>query len=511
MLDEDQVRANCRTYRQAMAEWMPAGSLPLFAGKALCFKGLYPVLEEEGMGADVVSSGEIYTALAGGFPAEKLYFHGNNKTDEDIAYALDCGVGCFIVDNHQELERLEQAAGARGHRQRVLLRVTPGIDPHTLQAINTGRIDCQFGVPIETGQAAQFVADALSRPHLQVEGFHSHIGSQIFEAAPFCDAVDILLDFAHAMRQAHGFVARTLNLGGGFGVRYRESDPTVDIPGNIRALAGHLRRGCETKGYPMPRVLLEPGRSIVANAGLTLYRVGGVKTIAGYRSYVTVNGGMTDNPRYALYQALYTVLPASRMGETRDFLCTVAGRCCESGDLIQENVSLPQPARDDLLAVLTTGAYNFTMASNYNRLCRPALVMVRGARPGWRSAGRPLRTWWPATCKGSARTGEEGSHGNSTGCFGGHSRGLRLLRGCVQGLYPSYRPDAGPYAGGLLPGKEGAFPVCGGPGGDHSGLPSHQGWRWGGHVDGCFGRLAQGDRRGEKTHGPLRGLPPCPG
>ena len=289
-------------------------------------------------------------------------------------------MGCFIVDNHQELERLEQAAGARGHRQRVLLRVTPGIDPHTLQAINTGRIDCQFGVPIETGQAAQFVADALSRPHLQVEGFHSHIGSQIFEAAPFCDAVDILLDFAHAMRQAHGFVARTLNLGGGFGVRYQESDPAVDIPGNIRALADHLRRGCEAKGYPMPRVLLEPGRSIVANAGLTLYRVGGVKTIAGYRSYVTVNGGMTDNPRYALYQAPYTVLSASRMGETTDFLCTVAGRCCESGDLIQEKVSLPRPARDDLLAVLTTGAYNFTMASNYNRLCRPALVMVRGGK-----------------------------------------------------------------------------------------------------------------------------------
>ena len=361
VLDEDQVRANCRAYRQAMEEWMPAGSLP--AAVRLVSLAAPP--------------GLLSPARAGGSPAEKLYFHGNNKTDEDIAYALDCGVGCFIVDNHQELERLEQAAGARGHRQRVLLRVTPGIDTPTLQAINTGRIDCQSGAPIETGQAAQFVVDALSRPHLQVEGFHSHIGSQIFEAAPFCDAVDILLDFAQAMRQAHGFVARTLNLGGGFGVRYQESDPAVDIPGNIRALADHLRRGCETKGYPMPRVLLEPGRSIVANAGLTLYRVGGVKTIAGYRSYVTVNGGMTDNPRYALYQAPYTVLPASRMGETRDFLCTVAGRCCESGDLIQENVSLPQPARDDLLAVLTTGAYNFTMASNYNRLCRPALVMVR--------------------------------------------------------------------------------------------------------------------------------------
>ena len=289
-------------------------------------------------------------------------------------------MGCFIVDNHQELARLDEAAGARGIRQRVLLRVTPGIDPHTLQAINTGRIDCQFGVPIETGQAARFVADALSRKNLIVEGFHSHIGSQIFEAEPFCDAVDILLDFAQAMREAHGFVAETLNLGGGFGVRYLESDPVVDIPGNIRALAQHLRQGCAEKDYPVPKVLLEPGRSIVANAGLTLYRVGGIKTIEGYRSYVTVNGGMTDNPRYALYKAPYTVVPASRMNDARDFTCTVAGRCCESGDLIQENIQLPEMRRDDLLAVLTTGAYNFTMASNYNRLCRPALVMVRNGK-----------------------------------------------------------------------------------------------------------------------------------
>lgn len=380
VVDEDQLRANCRTYVQALAEAMPQGSMPLFAGKALCFKGLYPILKEEGMGADVVSPGEIYTALAGGFPPERLYFHGNNKTDEDIAYALDSGVGCFIVDNPQELDRLDEAAGARGIRQRVLLRVTPGIDPHTLQAINTGRIDCQFGVPIETGQAARFVAAALGKEHLEVEGFHSHIGSQIFEAEPFCDAVDILLDFAQAMRTAYGFVARTLNLGGGFGVRYVESDPMVDIPGNIRALAQHLKQGCAAKDYPVPRILLEPGRSIVANAGLTLYEVGGVKTIEGYRSYVTVNGGMTDNPRYALYQSPYTVLPASRMGEEGDFLCSLAGRCCESGDLVQENITLPQPRRGDLLAVLTTGAYNFSMASNYNRLCRPALVLVRGGQ-----------------------------------------------------------------------------------------------------------------------------------
>lgn len=380
VLDEDRVRANCRRYTQAMGQWMPAGSQPLFAGKALCFKGLYPVLKEEGMGADVVSPGEIYTALAGGFPPEQLYFHGNNKTDEDIQYALDRNVGHFIVDNPLELERLNHFAGLRGRKQKVLLRVTPGIDPHTLQAINTGRIDCQFGVPIETGQAADFVTKALTLEHLEVEGFHSHIGSQIFEAEPFCDAVDILLNFAQMLREKLGFTARVLNLGGGFGVRYQETDPQVDIPGNIRALAEHLEAGCAEKGYPLPQVLLEPGRSIVADAGVTLYRVGGVKTIEGYRSYVTVDGGMTDNPRYALYQSPYTVLPADRMHDTPDFLCSVAGRCCESGDLIQENIRLPKMRRGDLLAVLTTGAYNFTMSSNYNRLCRPALVMLRNGK-----------------------------------------------------------------------------------------------------------------------------------
>ena len=377
VLDEDRVRANCRTYVKALADHMPAGSYPLFAGKALCFKGLYPVLESEGMGADVVSPGEIFTALAGGFPAERLYFHGNNKTDEDIAYALESGVGTFIVDNHNELDTLDRLAGAFGKKQKVLLRVTPGIDPHTLQAINTGRIDCQFGVPIETGQAARFAAAAVEKENLDVLGFHSHIGSQIFEAEPFCDAVDILLAFAQKMREDLGFTVRVLNLGGGFGVRYQESDPVVDIAGNIQKLSEHLKNGCAALGYPVPQVLLEPGRSIVADACVTLYRAGGVKTIEGYRSYVTVDGGMTDNPRYALYRSPYTVLPAGRMNEKADFLCTVAGRCCESGDLIQENVMLPEPRRDDLIAVLTTGAYNFSMASNYNRLCRPALVMVK--------------------------------------------------------------------------------------------------------------------------------------
>lgn len=378
VLHEDQIRHNCRLYTKAMRAHFGADSMPLFAGKALCFKAIYPLLDEEGLSADVVSPGELYTALAAGFPAEHLFFHGNNKTDADIQYGVEARIGYFVVDNEQELARLNAYAGDAGVQQKILLRVTPGIDSHTLEAINTGRIDCQFGRPIETGQAARFVEAALGMPHLTLCGFHSHIGSQIFEVEPFCRAVDILLAFADEMRTRFGFVAEIFNLGGGFGVRYVASDPVIDIPETIRILSEHLQAGCTARAYPQPRIYMEPGRSLVANAGLTLYTAGGVKDIEGYRRYVTVDGGMADNPRYALYQSAYTVLPASRMHDPADGDFTVAGRCCESGDLIQEHVPLPEPKRGDLLAVLATGAYNFSMASNYNRLCRPAVVMLRG-------------------------------------------------------------------------------------------------------------------------------------
>ena len=378
VVDEDRLRENIRTYKEAMAEHFGPGSEPLYASKSLCFKEIYRIVHDEGISSDVVSPGELFTALAAGLPAGKLYFHGNSKTDEDIKYALAEGVGCFIVDNPTELDLLDRYAGERGVKQAVLLRITPGIDNHTLKAINTGRIDNQFGVPIETGQAEAFVSSALSKPNLHISGFHSHIGSQIFDSRPFCDAVDTILSFAKDIRDRYGFVAETFNLGGGFAVRYVENDPVVDIRGNIAEIADHLRAGCEAYNYPMPRVLMEPGRSIVADAGLTLYTVGVLKEIAGYRTYVTVDGGMADNPRYALYGSAYTAVLANRMDDADDGTYTIAGRACESGDLIQEHVPLPQPERHDLIAVLTTGAYNFSMASNYNRLPRPAVVMVSG-------------------------------------------------------------------------------------------------------------------------------------
>lgn len=378
LMDEDRIRENCRLYLSVMREAFGEGSYPLYASKAACFKRIYTVLREEGMAADFVSLGEIHTAVADGFPMEKTCFHGNNKTDEEIAYAMDHGVGCFIVDSAWELDAVEKAAEKRGAVQDILLRLTPGIDPHTYEAIATGKVDSKFGTAIETGQAMPLVQAALGRKHVRLLGYHCHVGSQVFDedGTVYHDAADIMLRFAKDVQRELGFTASVLNLGGGYGVRYVESDPPVDIAANLRKLASHIRAVCQSLGFPMPQVRLEPGRSIVADAGMTLYRVGTVKQITGYKNYVSIDGGMTDNPRYALYGAKYTVLHAARTDA--DFRCDLVGRCCESGDVIQPDILLPKPQRGDVIAVCTTGAYNYSMASNYNRVPRPPIVMLHG-------------------------------------------------------------------------------------------------------------------------------------
>ena len=254
--------------------------------------------------------------------------------------------------------------------------MTPGIDPHTHEKINTGRIESKFGAAIETGQAEALVRMALSQPHISLCGYHCHIGSQIFDHKPFCDAAVLMVNFLSDMRDKLGYTAGILDLGGGMAVPYTDQDESIDYAKNIRHIGKLLEDACKGCGVAVPLVLMEPGRSIVADACVTLYTVGGTKKIPGFKNYVSIDGGMTDNPRYALYQSSYTVLLANRMNDKADFLCTVAGRCCESGDLIQENVTIPEPDRGDLLAVLTTGAYNYSMASNYNRVPRPAVVMI---------------------------------------------------------------------------------------------------------------------------------------
>lgn len=376
VVDEALVRRRCRIYKQAMSESFPAGSMPLYASKALSFKRMYAIMRDEGIGVDVASSGELYTAVKAGFPMEHAYFHGNNKTDFDIRFAMEHRTGYFVCDNEAELRAINAEAARHGIRQKILLRLTPGIDPHTHEKINTGRIDSKFGAAIETGQAEALVRMALSQPHISLCGYHCHIGSQIFDHKPFCDAAVLMVNFLSDMRDKLGYTAGILDLGGGMAVPYTDQDESIDYAKNIRHIGKLLEDACKGCGVAVPLVLMEPGRSIVADACVTLYTVGGTKKIPGFKNYVSIDGGMTDNPRYALYQSSYTVLLANRMNDKADFLCTVAGRCCESGDLIQENVTIPEPDRGDLLAVLTTGAYNYSMASNYNRVPRPAVVMI---------------------------------------------------------------------------------------------------------------------------------------
>ena len=376
LLDEVRIRENMRMYRRAFRESFGPAAAPLYASKANCFKRIYEIAKEEGMGIDVVSSGEIYTALQAGFPLEQAYFHSNNKTDWDIAFAMDHRVGHFVVDNREELDAIARIAGEKGLRQKILLRLTPGIDPHTYEAVATGKVDSKFGTAIETGQAREMVRYTLSLPTIDLQGFHCHVGSQVFGEDVYERTADIMLTFIKDCRDEFGAALPVLDLGGGYGVRYAESDGSVDIPAAIARVAAHMKAVCAHLGMELPVVHMEPGRSIVADAGLTLYTVGTVKKITGYKNYVSIDGGMTDNPRYALYGSHYTVYLASRPEDPAALRCDVVGRCCESGDIIQPDVLLPEPKRGEILAVCTTGAYNYSMASNYNRLPRPAVVML---------------------------------------------------------------------------------------------------------------------------------------
>lgn len=379
LLDEDRIRRNCRTCTAALRRHFGGGARPLYASKALSCKRIYEIMKEEDMGIDVVSSGEIYTAAQAGYDLGRACFHGNNKTDEDIRYAMDRGVGCFVADNVEEIGAIEAEAARRNLRQRVLLRLTPGIDPHTYEAIATGKVDSKFGSAIETGQAEEITALTLRQPHIDLAGFHCHVGSQVFAEDVFERAAVIMLAFIAHIRAKYGYMARQLDLGGGYGVRYVESDPHLDIDARVAAVAAAVRETCGRLGMEVPEIRMEPGRSIVADAGMTLYTVGAVKRIPGYKNYVSVDGSMADHPRYALYGAAYTCLPANRMHEAADFPCDLVGRCCESGDIIQRDIRLPAAiGRGDLVAVCTTGAYHYSMASNYNRLPRPPIVMLRG-------------------------------------------------------------------------------------------------------------------------------------
>ena len=379
LYDEERIRERCRTYLSAVKEAFGSSARVLYASKAASFKRLYEIMREEGMGIDVVSRGEIYAARRAGYPLDLAYFHSNNKTDEDIEYAMENGVGHFVVDNEEELFAIEKIAASRNITQKILLRITPGIDPHTYAAVATGKVDSKFGSAIETGQAEVITALALSLPHVSLSGYHCHVGSQIFDADVYLATSRVMLDFVAHINKSLGFLAKELDIGGGLGVRYVKEQPILDIKKTILSVAHAMKERAAELGIELPIIAFEPGRSIVADAGLTVYTVGTVKRIPGYKSYVSVDGGMTDNPRFALYGSPYTILPVSRAVGEDVITASVVGRCCESGDILQENVTMPSDiSRGELVACLTTGAYHYSMASNYNKIPRPPIVMLNG-------------------------------------------------------------------------------------------------------------------------------------
>lgn len=377
VLDEDLIRSHCRQFRESIERYYHGEGMVCYASKAFCCKEMHRIAKDEQIGIDVVSIGELYTAMQVEFPAEKICYHGNNKTPEELSLALDYGVGRIVADNLEELDLLNALAEEKGKKVKVLLRLTPGIDAHTHDFVQTGQIDSKFGLTIELGLAMEGVKKTLSLPNLILDGVHCHIGSQIFDIDPFEHAAEIMLTFIAQVKNELGYEIKTMNLGGGFGVRYVSQDDPVPYDSYMHKVSDVVKAKAQELGVEMPFIIIEPGRSIVAPAGITLYTVGVVKDIPGVRKYVSVDGGMTDNIRYALYGSEYDFLLANKASEEKNDLVTIAGRCCESGDLLGKDVSLQTAEAGDILATCTTGAYGYSMASHYNRVRNPAVVMVK--------------------------------------------------------------------------------------------------------------------------------------
>jgi diaminopimelate decarboxylase len=373
--DEKLIRQKCQAYRAAFADSGFSYQVA-YASKAFMSMAICRLVAEEGLSLDVVSGGELYTALKVGFPPERIHFHGNNKTIQELEMALDAGIGCFVVDNEYELELLHELGRERNQKVNILLRLTPGVSAHTHDYISTGQEDSKFGFGIKSGQALEAMKKALKMDHFQVLGIHSHIGSQIFETVGFVAAVEILSDFLTNLRGETDYQIKVLNVGGGFGIRYTEEDTPLSPEQYIGPIIDVVRQQFDRASYSLPEIWIEPGRSLVGDAGTTLYTVGSIKNIPGIRKYVAVDGGMTDNIRPALYQSRYEAMLANRANELPAEVVSIAGKCCETGDMLIWDIALPLVHSGDILAVSCTGAYGYAMASNYNRIARPAVLFV---------------------------------------------------------------------------------------------------------------------------------------
>ena len=378
VIDEDLVRENCRIYKNAMDKYYGGNGLVLYANKALCTLFTCNIAKEEGLGMDVVSGGELYTAIKADFPMEKICFHGNNKTYDELKMAVENNVGHIVVDNIFELELLNGIAKEAGKVQKIMFRIKPGVDAHTHSFVQTGQIDSKFGVALENGEAFEIIKHAMSLENIKVTGVHCHIGSQIFEIAPFIKAADIMMNFIGDLKDKLGLEIEELNLGGGYGIMYTDKDDPIEYDKYIRYVSEKVKEVAAARDVKLPFIFMEPGRSIVASAGITLYTVGCVKDIKNVRKYVSVDGGMADNPRYIMYESEYTAVVANKANLEATEKVTIAGKCCESGDILLKDTMMPEINVGDTLAVLATGAYNYSMSSNYNRIPRPCMVAVSG-------------------------------------------------------------------------------------------------------------------------------------
>jgi diaminopimelate decarboxylase len=373
--DEETIRCRAGQYVRGLGAVVP-DSLVIYASKAFANAAVFRLLAEQGLGLDVVSGGEIVLAQRAGVPMERLYFHGNNKSAEELAVAADLGVGRYVVDNFHELGLLDELGQRLGTRVTALLRVSPGVEAHTHEYRKTGTLDSKFGFPISTGQAETAVLQATRARGVRLVGLHAHVGSQIFELAPYLETIQIVLDFAKLMVERHGLDLQELSPGGGWGISYTEDDDPMDTEEVAQSVGEAVWKGAAERGLRNPRVIIEPGRSIVGQAGVAVYTVGAIKAIPGVRKYVAVDGGMADNIRPAIYGALYGAVLASRAGDGSSEVITLAGRYCESGDILIKDVDLPRLNAGDLVALPASGAYNLAMSSNYNMALRPAAVMV---------------------------------------------------------------------------------------------------------------------------------------
>ena len=375
VLDEYTVRHKAREFVSAFQHHYPDSAV-VYASKALLNPALARILAEEGLGLDVVSGGELSIARFAGFPMERVYFHGNNKTPEELDLALELGVGRIVVDNLYELAQLDELAARKGRNQDILLRITPGVDPHTHQHTTTGTVDSKFGFPLETGQAEEAVRRSAAAANLSTVGLHFHLGSPIFDVAPYQRAIEIVLRFARDMERSHGLQLGELDIGGGYAVQYTRGPRVLATEDYAEAIADTLTSLVRDLGIGSPTLVTEPGRAIVGQAGLALYRTGAIKETPGVRKYVCVDGGMNDNIRPALYGAAYEALLANRALEPENDFVSIAGKLCESGDILVRDTHMATAAPGDLVAIPVCGAYCISMWSNYNAACRPAIVMT---------------------------------------------------------------------------------------------------------------------------------------